>query len=106
MTGVQTCALPISLQSIEKKEIENVTKDQEFQTTITNIVFDNHKPYFKRMILADGHYLPMPETMNNQVQIGDSIYKLKMQNFYTVVSIDKIHKHYPVAIHFRILSTP
>ena len=76
------CIAFIALQSIVKKEIESITKDQEFQTTITDIVFDNHKPYFKSMILADGRYLPMPETMNNQVQIGDSIYKLKMQNFY------------------------
>lgn len=106
ITIVVFCIAFLALQSIEKKEIESITKDQELQTTITNIVFDNHKPYFKSMILADGRYLPMPETMNNEVQIGDSIYKIKMQNFYTVVSIDKTRKHYPVAIHSRILSRP
>ena len=100
------CIAFIALQSVVNKEKESIIAEVELRTTITNIFFDNHKPYFKNMMLADGRYLPMPETMYNKVQLGDSIYKLKKQNFYTVVSIDKIYKHYPVAANSRILSRP
>ncbi len=84
---------------------EKIIKNVETKTVITNITFDAHKPYFKDMTLADGQFLPMPETMNNKVQIGDSIYKFKGQDFYLVVA-NNIKTKYRVAIHSRILSKP
>ena len=49
----------------------------------------------------------MPEAMNNEVQIGDSIYKIKGDNFYSVVSFKtKIKKQYFVSTHLRVLSKP
>ena len=88
-------------------EKENIIKNVALSTTVKNITFDTHKPYFKDMILADGQHLPMPEVMNNEVQIGDSIYKIKGDNFYSVVSFKtKIKKQYFVATHLRILSKP
>ena len=88
-------------------EKENIIKNVALSTTVKNITFDTHKPYFKDMTLADGQYLPMPEAMNNEVQIGDSIYKIKGDNFYSVVSFKaKIKKQYFVATHLRVLSKP
>ena len=92
------------MEAIKKK---NIIHTVALNTTITNITFDTHKPYFKDMTLADGQYLPMPEAMNNEVQIGDSIYKIKGDNFYSVVSFKtKIKKQYFVATHLRVLSKP
>ena len=88
-------------------EKENIIKNVASSTSVKNISFDTHKSYFKDMILADGQHLPMPEAMNNEVQIGDSIYKIKGDNFYSVVNFKtKIKKQYFVATHLRILSKP
>lgn len=87
------------------KEKNTIEQNIVLKTLVTNITFDTHKPYFKDMILADGQHLPMPEAMNNEVQIGDSIYKIKGDNFYSVVNFKtKIKKQYFVATHVRILS--
>ena len=88
-------------------EKENIIKNVALSTTVKNISFDTHKPYFKDMTLAEGQYLPMPEAMNNEIQIGDSIYKIKGDNFYSVVSFKaKIKKQYFVATHLRVFSKP
>ena len=88
-------------------EKENIIKNVALSTTVKNITFDIHKPYFKDMTLADGQYLPMPEAMNNEVQIGDSIYKIKGDSFYSVLNFKtKIKKQYFVATHLRVLSKP
>ena len=76
----------------------------QLNTVVANITFDSHKPYFKNMLLADGQLLPMPETMNNSLQIGDSIYKGEGEQFYTVVnSKTKLITQYLVTTHTRIL---
>ncbi len=63
------------LKSQGNDEKEKLVKNMQLKTVVTNITFDSHKPYFKDMTLADGQYLPMPETMNTTLQMGDSIYK-------------------------------
>jgi hypothetical protein len=88
-------------------EKENIIQNIALKTTVTNITFDTHKPYFKDMTFADGQYLPMPDGMNNTLQIGDSIYKNKKENFYTVVNtITNQKKAYEVKIHERIFGKP
>ncbi len=89
------------------KEKENIIQNAALKTIVTNITFDSHKPYFKDMTLADGQYLPMPETMNSKLQIGDSIYKNKGDEFYTVINFKtKLKTQYLVAAHTRILGKP
>ena len=86
-------------------EKENIIKNVALNTIVTNITFDTHKPYFKDMTFADGQYLPMPEGMNYTLQIGDSIYKIKGEGFYTVVNAStKKRTVYEVKTHERILS--
>ena len=41
-------------------EKENIIKNVALSTTVKNISFDTHKPYFKDMTLAEGQFLPMP----------------------------------------------
>jgi ASC-1-like (ASCH) protein len=85
-------------------EKENIIQNVTLKTTVTNITFDTHKHYFKDMVLSDGQYLPMPEAMNNALQIGDSIYKNKKENYYTVVNLSlKKRTVYEVKTHERIL---
>ena len=89
------------------KEKNNIEQNVALKTLVINITFDTHKPYFKNMTLADGQYLPMPEAMNNELQIGDSIYKIKGDNFYSVVNFKtKIKMQYFVATHLRVLGKP
>ena len=95
------------LKKIGHVENEKLLQNISLQTVVTNIVFDTHKPYFKDMILADGQHLPMPETMNNTLQIGDSIYKTKGEKFYTVINFKtKTKTQYAVATHIRVLGKP
>ena len=59
------------------------------------------------MTFADGQFLPMPEAMNNSLQIGDSILKSKEEVFYTVINLNtKISTRYLVPTHKRILGKP
>lgn len=93
------------LKSQGNDEKEQLIKDIVLKTVVTNITFDSHKPYFKDMTLADGQSIPMPETMNKTLQIGDSIYKTKGGNFYTVINLKtKIVSNYEVKVHQRVLS--
>ena len=56
------------------------------------------------MTFADGQYLPMPEAMNNLLKVGDSIYKNKGEDFYTIVSaITKVTTKFSVKVHERVL---
>jgi hypothetical protein len=88
-------------------EKENIIQNVALRTIVTNITFDTHKPYFKDMSLADGQHLPMPENMNSTLQIGDSIYKNKKENFYTVVNaITNQKTAYEVKIHERVFGKP
>ncbi len=85
-------------------EKATIIKNVELKTVVTNITFDSHKPYFKDMTLADGQYLPMPEAMNNLLQVGDSIYKIKGGAFYTIVSAaSKATTKIEVKVHERVL---
>ncbi len=89
------------------EEKDRIIKNVQLKTMVTNITFDTHKPYFKDMTFADGQYLPMPEAMNNTLQIGDSIYKIKGEPFYTVVNFkSKKITQYLVATHVRVLGKP
>ena len=59
------------------------------------------------MTFADGQFLLMPEAMNNSLQIGDSIHKIKEELFDTVINLNtKISTRYLVATHKRILGKP
>jgi len=95
------------LKNIGSNEKDEIVKNTTLRTVVTNITVDTHKPYFKDMALADGQFLPMPEAMNSTVQIGDSIYKIKGEKFYTVVNFKtKTPTQYPVATHTRVLGKP
>ena len=101
--GIVFLFLKLGGNDDKQKIIETV----ELKTVIANITFDTHKPYFKDMTLADGQFLPMPEPMNNTLQIGDSIYKIKGELFYTVINFkSKISTQYLVATHIRVLGKP
>ncbi len=94
----------VILKSFGSDEKQKLIQDISLKTVVTKITFDTHKPYFKDMQLADGQNLPMPETMNGVLQIGDSIYKIKGENFYTVFNpITKMRRKFEVKIHERVL---
>ena len=95
------------LKSQGNDEKEKLVNNLALKTVVTNITFDPHKPYFKDMTLADGQYLPMPETMNSKLQIGDSIYKNKGDEFYIIINFKtKLKTQYLVATHMRVLGKP
>ena len=95
------------LKDFNTSEKEELVKNIMLKTVVINITFDQHKPYSKDMILADGQYLPMPETMNNTLQIGDSIFKEIGESIFTVVnSKTKIKNYYRAAIHTRVFGKP
>ncbi len=101
------CIVFLFLKLDGNDERQKIIKNIELKTVIANITFDTHKPYFKDMTLADGQFLPMPETMNNKVQIGDSIYKMTGEHFYRVVNYKtKISTKYTVTTHIRVLGKP
>ena len=95
------------LRYMSNFEKEKLVQTISLNTVVTNITFDSHKPYFKDMTLADGQHLPMPETMNNTLQIGDSIFKNKGESIYTVLNNKtKIKKYFKVETHIRVLGKP
>ncbi len=94
----------IFIKNLSKTETRKIVDNVELQTIVSQITFDPHKPYFKKMILADGQYLPMPEEMNGRLQVGDSIYKKKKEVTYTVVShLTKTISIYKVKANTRTL---
>jgi len=95
------------IKSLSSNEKENIVQDVSLKNTVTAITFDPHKPYFKSMTLDDSQYLPMPEAMNEALQVGDSIYKNSGESFYTVVNFKtKVRINYPVKVHERVVSKP
>ena len=95
------------IKNMSKVATKQIVDTVELKTTVTQITFDPHKPYFKSMTLADGQYIPMPEEMNGKLQIGDSIYKSRTENTYTVVShLTKTISKYAVKSHSRTLGKP
>ena len=85
-------------------EEQNIIKNIELKTVVKNIIFDTHKPYFKEMVLDNKQTLPMPEAMNDQLQVGDSIFKNKKEDFYTVVKgVTHDKQIYKVKVNMRIL---
>jgi hypothetical protein len=89
------------------QEKDKIIQNIALKTTITDITFYRHKPYYKDMMLSDGKYLPMPESMNYKVQIGDSIYKIKGEKFYTIVNhLSKTRTIFEVKTHKRVLGKP
>lgn len=94
--------LVLKQQGVDEKAA--LIKNVQLKTVVTNISFDTHKPYFKNMKLADGQYLPMPEAMNKTLKVGDSIYKIKGEAYYTIVSAaSKIITKIEVKVHERVL---
>lgn len=97
-------AVFLVLKFVINTEKENIIKNVALNATVVNITFDTHKPYFKDMVLSDGQYLPMPEAMNNTLQVGDSIYKSKGEAFYTIVSAaTKSVTKIELKVHERVL---
>jgi len=97
----------IILKQMGTDDKATLVKNVQLKTVVTNITFDPHKPYFKDMTLGDGQFLPMPETMNNSLQIGDSIFKEIGESIFTVVnSKTKIKNYYRAAIHTRVFGKP
>ena len=97
----------VTLKYYGNNEKQQLINNIVLKTTVVDIVFDPHKPYFKDMILNDKQHLPMPESMNATVQIGDSIFKNQNEDFYTVVNkISKTRTIYKVQIHERVLGQP
>lgn len=96
------------IKKLGSEQKTNIIKTFSLQNRVTDIyVSDKRKPYFKEMKFDDGKSLPMPEKMNGILQIGDSIYKNKGEDFYTVVNATtKTRTNFKVKIHERILSKP
>jgi len=95
------------IKNMSAQEKGGIVKNVALKNIVVEIITDTHKQYFKDMRLDDGQILPMPESMNVVLQPGDSIYKNKGENFYTVVnSISKARKNFEVKVHERVLSKP
>ena len=96
-----------AIRNMSSTEKENIIKNISAKTTVVKILTDSHKPYFKDMQLQDGQILPIPEAMNATLQVGDSVYKTKGENFYTVVNAKtKSRKNVEVQVHHREMSKP
>lgn len=97
----------VAIKNMASGEKERVIKNISLQTIVVEIYMDPHKQYFKNMILDDGQVLPMPEAMNGILQVGDSIYKIRGQSFYTIVnSKNNARTRFDVKVHERLLSKP
>jgi hypothetical protein len=105
--GAAAVAFFLLIRNMSVGEKENIIKEVSLRNTVVEILTDTRKRYFKNMRLDDGRVLPMPEPMNTILQPGDSIYKNKGENFYTVVnSNSKLRTKFEVKVHERILSEP
>ena len=95
------------IKSLGSSEKNNIIRSVSLQNTVVEIYNQTRKPYFKEMKFDDGKTLPMPEEMNGILQIGDSIYKNKDEDFYTIVNpTTKTRTKFAVKIHERILGKP
>jgi len=97
----------LMIKNMGADEKENLVQNIQLKNTVTAITLDPHKPYFKSMTLDGGQYLPMPQAMNDVLQVGDSVYKKKGETFYTVVSLkSNTRTKYEVQVHERVASKP
>lgn len=97
----------LMIKNMGADEKTNIIQNVSLKNTVTAITFDPHKPYFKSMTLDGGQHLPMPQGMNDVLQIGDSVYKNKGEAFYTVVSLKaNMRTKYDVQVHERVASKP
>ena len=95
------------IKKLNTSEKGNIIQNMSLRNTVVDITFEKRKPYFKDMKLDDGRWLPMPEEMNSILQIGDSIYKNKNENFYTIVNPNtKKRTNFEVKTHLRVLGKP
>lgn len=95
------------IKKISSSEKNNIIQSVSLQNTVVDIYNQTRKPYFKEMKFDDGKTLPMPEEMNGILQIGDSIYKNKDEDFYTIVNAtSKTRTKFDVKVHERILGEP
>ena len=96
-----------AIRKMSSTEKENIIKNISAKTTVVKILTDSHKPYFKDMQLQDGQILPILEIMNAELQVGDSVYKTKGENFYSIVNAKtKSRKNVEVQVHHREMSKP
>lgn len=95
------------MSKMSTSEKSNIIQTVSLKNKVVDISFEKRKPYFKDMKFDDGRWLPMPEEMNGILQIGDSIYKNKDEDFYTVVNATTKKKiNFKVKTHERILGKP
>ena len=95
------------IKKLNTSEKGNIIQNMSLRNTVVDITFEKRKPYFKDMKLDDGRWLPMPEEMNPILQIGDSIYKNKDEDFYTIVNAKtKKRTNFEVKTHLRVLGKP
>ena len=97
----------VLIKNMATNEKQSIVTNVALKNTVAEIFTDTHKQYFKSMKLDDGQILPMPEAMNTVLQPGDSIYKNKGENFYTIVnSKTKARRNFDIKVHERVLSKP
>ena len=97
----------VLIKNMATNEKQSIVTNVALKNTVVEIFTDTHKQYFKSMKLDDGQILPMPEAMNAVLQPGDSIYKNKGDNFYSVVnSKTKARRNFDIKVHERVLSKP
>ncbi|MEO7046989.1 MAG: hypothetical protein ABI091_16930 [Ferruginibacter sp.] len=95
------------IHKMSSSEKNNITQTVYLKNKVVDIYNEKRKPYFKEMKFDDGRTLPMPEEMNNILQIGDSIYKNKGEGFYTIVNaVTNKRSNFDVKVHERVLSKP
>lgn len=105
--GLMMAAAYFFIKNLAAGEKENIMQDVVLKNTVKSITFDPHKTYFKNMTLDDGQYLPMPESMNQTLQVGDSIYKNKGEYFYTVMHANtQTKRRYDITVHERTMGKP
>ncbi|MEO5943892.1 MAG: hypothetical protein ABIP30_02730 [Ferruginibacter sp.] len=97
----------VFIHKMSSSEKNNITQTVYLKNKVVDIYNEKRKPYFKEMKFDDGRTLPMPEEMNNILQIGDSIYKNKGEGFYTIVNaVTNKRLNFDVKVHERVLSKP
>lgn len=81
-----------------------IIQNTSLKNKVVDIKWDKRKPYFKDMKLDNERWLPMPEEMNDVLQVDDSIYKNAGADFYTVVKAKtKSRRDFKVKIHERVM---
>ena len=95
------------IKKISTSEKDNIIQSVSLKSKVVDIYNQPRKAYFKEMKFDNGSSLPMPEEMNGIIKIGDSIYKNKGDDFYTVVdSTTKKRTNFKVKVHQRVLGKP